>query len=811
MPRADLHVHSKFSDHPTEWFLQRLGAAESYTEPESVYAIARTQGMEFVTITDHNDIRGALYLKDRYPDQVITGVESTVYFPEDGCKAHLLIYNLDDRQFDRVQTKRKNIYELREFLHAEGLVHSLAHATHAVNDKLAIDHLEKFLLLFNVFEGINGMRNRSFNTEWMNLLDSLTDERMEMLAKKHGLAPYGSEPWVKRLTAGSDDHAGLLIGRTYTEAPGETVDDFLAAIRDGHSTVGGRHNDFRAMAFGSYKIAVEFGKSRNVNVGEPFSNQLNSFLFENKKLSITENLKLNKLRSKKAGPVMNRVADLIDAVRAFDDKVDIDDRIDTIYQRITKIADEFIRELAISAEKHVRNGSLWNLLRSLTSSLPGFFLSAPFITAFLHMFKKRDLLPALKLSWGARPTNSPLKVLWFTDTIDDLNGVSVTLSRVAALAEEQNRPIKIVTSTGKPKIAGSARMINLKPLTEFPLPYYESMKLRIPSFLSALKTVFDEEPDVIYLSSPGPIGLLGLALGKLTQTRTIGVYHTDFSKEVDEIDDDGAAGSLMESYLSWFFRNVDEIRVPTNEYITILSERGYDTSRMALFRRGLDTELFSPAALPDDSIADMAGRNRESSFSLVYTGRISKDKNLDLLIRAYEIVCSRGHAVNMVIAGDGPYLDKVTKKSRGIRGLRFTGRLKNSVLPGLMASADLFVFPSNTDTFGMSVLEAQACGVPCLVSQDGGPKEIVIDGVTGFHEAAVDPVVWADRIETIIEWAAGDPEAYAAMRRAAREKVVAAYDWNAVLDEITGVEREPEQRPPAEESAVAEPGRPVPA
>ncbi|TVR57244.1 MAG: glycosyltransferase [Spirochaetaceae bacterium] len=644
-----------------------------------------------------------------------------------------------------------------------------------------------------MFEGINGLRNRTFNSDWMSLMASLTEERVQILAKKHGLIPVGREPWVKRLTAGSDDHAGLLIGRTYTDAPGDTVDDFILAIQSGKSTVGGRHNDFRAMSFGSYKIAVEFGKSRNVNVGEPFSNQLNSFLFENKKLSLTENLKLNKLRSRKAGPVMNRVADLIDAVRTFDDGIDIDDRIDTIYDRITKITDEFVRELANSAEKHVRNGSLWSLLRSLTSSLPGFFLSAPFVTAFLHMFKKRDLLPALKRSWGVRAADSPLKVLWFTDTIDDLNGVSVTLSRIAELADEQHRPIKIVASLGKLKKANSAGFINLKPLTEFPLPYYESMKLRIPSFLSALKTVFDEEPDVIYLSSPGPIGLLGLALGKLTQTRTIGVYHTDFSKEVDEISDDDAAGNLIESYLSWFFRNVDEIRVPTQEYITILSERGYDASRMSLFRRGLDTKLFSPGAKADDSIADVEKKGRKSGFSLVYTGRISKDKNLDLLIRAYDIVRSRGHAVNLTITGDGPYLDKLIKKTRGIRGLLFTGRLKNAVLPGLLASADLFVFPSNTDTFGMSVLEAQACGVPCLVSIDGGPKEIVIDGLTGFHEAAVDPAVWADRIERIIDWHSTDPDGYVAMRNAARQNVVALYDWDAVLDEITGIESETER------------------
>lgn len=97
MRKADLHVHSRHSEHPSEWFLQRIGAAESYADPEAVYAKAVTQGMDFVTLTDHNCVAGALVLQQAHPEQVFTGVETTTYFPEDGCKVHLLIYGLDER------------------------------------------------------------------------------------------------------------------------------------------------------------------------------------------------------------------------------------------------------------------------------------------------------------------------------------------------------------------------------------------------------------------------------------------------------------------------------------------------------------------------------------------------------------------------------------------------------------------------------------------------------------------------------------------------------------------------------------------
>lgn len=95
MAKVDLHAHSKYSNHPSEWFLQRLGAAESYTEPEAIYRMARSRGMDFVTVTDHNCMRASLELVAKYPEHCFSGVEATAYFPEDGCKVHVLIYGLD--------------------------------------------------------------------------------------------------------------------------------------------------------------------------------------------------------------------------------------------------------------------------------------------------------------------------------------------------------------------------------------------------------------------------------------------------------------------------------------------------------------------------------------------------------------------------------------------------------------------------------------------------------------------------------------------------------------------------------------------
>lgn len=103
--KVDLHVHSKFSKRPSQWILQKLGCPESFTEPLRVYRIAKEKGMSLVTLTDHNTISGSLEIA-HLPD-VFVSEEVTTYFPDDRCKAHVLVYNIDERTHEDLQKVRE--------------------------------------------------------------------------------------------------------------------------------------------------------------------------------------------------------------------------------------------------------------------------------------------------------------------------------------------------------------------------------------------------------------------------------------------------------------------------------------------------------------------------------------------------------------------------------------------------------------------------------------------------------------------------------------------------------------------------------
>jgi glycosyltransferase involved in cell wall biosynthesis len=164
-------------------------------------------------------------------------------------------------------------------------------------------------------------------------------------------------------------------------------------------------------------------------------------------------------------------------------------------------------------------------------------------------------------------------------------------------------------------------------------------------------------------------------------------------------------------------------------------------------------------------------------------GRISKDKNLDFLLDIYSTIAERKGNVNLILAGDGPYLDELKEKASKMKGVYFTDTISQELLPDIYSGADLFVMPSITDTFGMVVLEAQACGLPALVSDVGGPKEIIVEGETGFVAKANDAEDWINKIERIISMKENDSNGYESLRNKARDYILQKYDWNSVIKE----------------------------
>src|SRR5438270_2220302 len=122
MKRCDLHVHSRFSDRSEEWLFRRFDFPDSCSEPRDLYDNLRGQGMDFVTITDHDTIEGALaiaHLKSTFVSE-----EVTTYFPDDPCKIHVLVWGISEAQHAAFSPLRENIFDLQHYLAAEGITHA---------------------------------------------------------------------------------------------------------------------------------------------------------------------------------------------------------------------------------------------------------------------------------------------------------------------------------------------------------------------------------------------------------------------------------------------------------------------------------------------------------------------------------------------------------------------------------------------------------------------------------------------------------------------------------------------------------------
>ncbi len=252
--RIDLHVHSRFSKRPSQWILQKIGCPESFTDPALIYETAKKRGMDLVTISDHNTIDGALEIA--HHDDTFISEEITTYFPDDGCKLHVLAWDITEAQHAEFQKLRENVFDLVPYLHEQNITHALAHPLFAVNDRLTLEHFEQALLLFDVLEA-NGSRDARQNESLQAVVNGLGPRLMERLADIHGIEPVSKTPWQKVIVGGSDDHSSINIARMHTRFNGKAcVNGLKQAIADGTCAPAGEAATPRTMAHNLYGIAT---------------------------------------------------------------------------------------------------------------------------------------------------------------------------------------------------------------------------------------------------------------------------------------------------------------------------------------------------------------------------------------------------------------------------------------------------------------------------------------------------------------------------------------------------------------------------
>jgi hypothetical protein len=259
--KVDLHLHSRHSRRSAEWLFRRAGLAASYSEPAALLETLRTRGMQAFTLTDYECIDGCLELAER--PGVFISEQIGALFPEDHCKVQVLVWDITEAQHRDMAGLRENIYDLQAYLAQHEIAHAVAHPLYRPEERFTLAHLEKLILLFRHFEGINGLRDRLSNETTQFVLASLTPEKLEELAHRHGRTPSHPEPWKKVLTGGSDDHGGMHAALAWTEVEdAHHHADFLAAVRAGRCQPRGQSGSPLIFSHGLYNNLRHFISSR---------------------------------------------------------------------------------------------------------------------------------------------------------------------------------------------------------------------------------------------------------------------------------------------------------------------------------------------------------------------------------------------------------------------------------------------------------------------------------------------------------------------------------------------------------------------
>jgi len=562
MARADLHVHSLHSGHTGDPILRALGARECYTTPEMVYQQAMRKGMAFVTITDHDCIDGTMELHARHPNQTFTGVECTVSFPHEDCKLHVLVYGLEAAEFATLNRLRGDIYQFCDYLNERQLAHVLAHPLLRMGSELSMEHLEKLVLLFDVFEGINGSQTAAQNLAWTQYLHSLTPQRIEALTARHHIQPHSAEPWRKTVTGGSDDHTGLFIANTYTEAEARTPAEFVQAIRRQRTVAGGSHGTYQDMALSFFKVAVEYGASRTRGaLTQRMIRRVAAHAFEGQALGALDHLQLDVLnwlaRHSQPDPARSLLLDLTRRLTAIPPQAS--DRSQAVYDCLAQAADDYLRTSLNRLQDAFTGDQERQPWQELSAQALGLALSAPFYAALGVMNSDRSLIHRCQHETGLNEPQLPRRVAWFSD------------EPPAHILPPDLPDQQFVLVT--PHASEQIHHISLPLVGELHLPDRQEA-LRIPSPLRALQIINALQPEAIYIETPGPTGALGLLLARLIHLPVMGIHVTiDGAVPADH-------APWPEAYQRWFDTLLDQV-LTVNLYrqsIPLFGEQAHNLS-----------------------------------------------------------------------------------------------------------------------------------------------------------------------------------------------------------------------------------------
>jgi glycosyltransferase involved in cell wall biosynthesis/predicted metal-dependent phosphoesterase TrpH len=685
--RADLHVHSTASELSKLGLQRSLQLPECATPPEEVYELAKRRGMDFVTITDHDTIAGALTI-GHLPD-TFTSEELTVWFKGEPQAVHVLCYGITPDDHGRLQAHNDDVEACAEYLHTREIPAALAHPFYAVEAPLMPRHRRRLAQLFPIWETRNGSRAKELNLPAFVYIET------------HGGTAIG----------GSDDHAGIDIGRTFTETPrARTPEQFLAHVRAGRADAHGAQGSAAKWTHAAMALAI-----RALGNGESAARPDPTAVLEIVERVIRE----GDMRHGSVGGDLGS-EDALALLRAWLAAMDLEfgEREllrmlqegeighPDLYRRARRIHERklagAVNEIVAMTDRPQELDIPRAALGLFDSCIPAIPYAAA--TAFLGREKAK-----LTRSDADRP-----RVALIADGVGGMHGVTHTLMQI----RDRGVPGFEV------EVIGTDADVDrrLSAVTEFDIPFYRGLEVGVPSVPAIVDALSDGRYELIHLCAPGPAGIEAWLLGRVLELPVVGSYHTELATYAGLRSGLEQLEALARMVLGAFYGACEVVLSPSPASDERLVQLGVAPDRIARWDRGVDLRRFDPALRLPGLL--------HGQVNVMYAGRLTKEKGVDLLADAFLEARRRDPRLHLALAGGGPEEDAL--RERLGESATFLGWLADEELARAYASADVFLFASRTDTFGQVIREAQASGLPVLAVAEGGPKSLIEHGETGL-------------------------------------------------------------------------------
>jgi glycosyltransferase involved in cell wall biosynthesis len=369
------------------------------------------------------------------------------------------------------------------------------------------------------------------------------------------------------------------------------------------------------------------------------------------------------------------------------------------------------------------------------------------------------------------PQLTSLRIAVVTETFPpEVNGVAMTLGWLVNGLLQKGHSVQVV----RPRQSREQTAVQQEGLDEVlskgvPLPAYGELRFGMPSKNRLLKLWAERRPDIVHVVTEGPLGWSAVAAARKLQLPITSSFHTNFQSYSQHYGI-GLLKTPIESYLRKLHNRTQATMVPTRSLVQDLTARGYEN--VTLLSRGVALEQFGPEHRSEALRRQWGAHGDEPVILLV--GRLAKEKNVGLVVAAFRAIKARVPTVKLVLVGDGPLRKALTE---ACPEAHFAGVQKGADLAAHYASADLFLFPSVTETYGNVVPEAMASGLAVVSYDCAAALELIDSGDNGVLVPTGDDVSFVNASVQL----AVDPERIARYRAAAA-KAVADRSWDAVSE-----------------------------